>query len=108
MAHKKTNFILITVFIFMALVISGCRQAYPSADESLATPLAEGDSNFPEEIDAENMDEIQNDQHQVDDAIAFQQEDATLHRGSCLGLVSGFFRGDLLFHGFKLSPAAPS
>ena len=49
MAHKKSLFILVTAFIFMALVTSGCRQSYAPVDESLATP-AEGADGFPEEI----------------------------------------------------------
>lgn len=49
MAHKKTRFILVTAFIFMALVISGCRQSYAPMEESLATPTVEGGS-FPQEL----------------------------------------------------------
>ena len=50
MARKKSLFILVTAFIFMALVITGCRQSYaPMEDgESLATPTVEG--AFPEEL----------------------------------------------------------
>lgn len=50
MAHKKSLFTLITAFIFMALVISGCRQSYAPMDESLATPTIEGGNAFPEEL----------------------------------------------------------
>lgn len=52
MAHKKSRFILVTAFIFMALVISGCRQSYAPMDASLATPTVEGGS-FPEELPAD-------------------------------------------------------
>jgi LysM repeat protein len=53
MAHKKSLFILVTAFIFMALVISGCRQSYAPMDESLVTPTIEGGAGFPEELPAD-------------------------------------------------------
>jgi LysM repeat protein len=53
MARKKSLLILITAFIFMALVISGCRQSYAPLDESLATPTVEGGAAFPEELPAD-------------------------------------------------------
>ena len=52
MAHKKSIFILVTAFIFMALVSTGCERSYAPIDESLATPTVEG-GTFPEALPAD-------------------------------------------------------
>jgi len=52
MAHKKSLFILITAFILMALVSTGCERSYAPIDESLPTPTGEGNA-FPDELPAD-------------------------------------------------------
>ena len=49
MAHKKSTFILVTAFIFIALVSSGCERSYAPIDGAQATPTVEGGS-FPEAL----------------------------------------------------------
>lgn len=49
MARKKSVFILVTAFIFMALVSTGCERSYAPIDGSLATPTVEG-GTFPEAL----------------------------------------------------------
>lgn len=48
MAHKKSIFILVTAFIFMALVSTGCERSYAPIDAQ-ATPTIEGGA-FPEAL----------------------------------------------------------
>ena len=52
MAHKKSLFILVTAFIFMALVSTGCERSYAPIDGSLATPTLDGNP-FPDELPAD-------------------------------------------------------
>ena len=52
MAQKKSLFILISAFILMALVSTGCERSYAPIDESLATPEVEGNP-FPDELPAD-------------------------------------------------------
>ncbi len=49
MARKKSIFILITTFIFMALVSTGCERSYAPIEEGLATPTLEG-GGFPDAL----------------------------------------------------------
>ena len=59
MAQKKSIFILVTAFIFMALVSTGCERSYAPIDaSSLATPTVEG-GEFPAPLDdVSSMDDL--------------------------------------------------
>lgn len=57
MARKKSIFFLVTAFIFMALVSTGCERSYAPINESLATPTLENGEAFPEEL-PEDMEDV--------------------------------------------------
>ena len=46
-AQKISGILTITALMIIALVVTGCRQSYAPIDESLATPVVEGESEFP-------------------------------------------------------------
>ncbi len=48
MAHKKPGVILITAFIMLTFITTGCKQSYAPA--SLGTPTVVGTSQFPEAV----------------------------------------------------------
>lgn len=56
MARKKSIFFLVTAFIFMALVSTGCERSYAPINETLATPTLESGEAFPEELPSDMED----------------------------------------------------